>query len=566
MKPTILLSLLTLLLIPKAFSQPFVESSNILGVEFSADFQGYGAGLSCYDWNFDGLDDLTFATASNPRFYLNNGNGFAEVMLGVSSSQEIRSILWVDYDNDGDADLFLTRFFGPWSLYRNDGNNQFIDATASSGILDIGIYASHGACWGDVNNDGWVDLYICNYSASAGVTNFFYLSNGNGTFTECASSRGIDDGNKLSFQSVFFDANMDGWQDLYIANDKTHANSLYLNNGNGFFTDISESSLADIVIDAMSNSIADYDNDGDLDIYVSNSEENKFLVNNGNLTFTEQSAVHQLAAEQFSWGAVWLDADLDMRQDLFVATGPLSQASTDNLFFVASQLSDDFTLDSNAGFNGNQDLTYCAAAGDFNMDGLPDLALSKRDLDDVDVWINNGAQGNYLKVSLEGVASNRDGLGSVIKCYAGGIQQLRYTYCGEQYMSQNSSYELFGLRNETNVDSLSVTWLSGTRDVVYNIASNQTLSIVEGTSSVTVGLHQDSNQTKPIQISYLNGVPVLFSKLPVDLSLFDQQGKLILTQSITGRSVLDQLSQGIYFAKILGPNKNLSVEKLVVTH
>ena len=564
MKKSILLALVILISATKISAQLFSESAASLGVNFSAGFQGYGSGVSCFDWNNDGLDDLTFAGATGPRFYVNNGNGFDQVELGIVSSQEERSILWVDYDNDGDSDLFITRFFGQWSLYRNDGNNQFTNVTVSSGLLNPSVSATHGACWGDVNNDSWSDLYICNYSITSGVTNYFFLNNGNGTFTECAFIRGIDNGSKLSFQGVFFDANMDGWQDLYVINDKTYSNTLYLNNGDGFFTDISQSSQTDIVVDAMSNSIADYDNDGDLDIYISNIGENKLLVNNGDLTFSEMSTTAQLASNQFCWGAVWLDVNLDMLQDLFVATAPINNLTKENVLFTANANS--YTLATNSGFVGLEDLTYCAASGDFNNDGLPDIALSKKGQDSVDVWLNNSSPGNFLKVALEATESNRDGIGSVIRCYSGGVQQLRYTFCGEQYMSQNSRYELFGLNGEAIVDSLSVTWLSGTHDVFYDISPNQTLVVVEGSSSVTVNTEDNSVKTSSASIYYSNGVPVLHSERLVDLSVFDQQGRLILAKSVLGKYGLNELSQGVYFLKIQSDNEELIIEKVVVTN
>ena len=128
----------------------------------------------------------------------------------------------------------MTRILGPWSLYRNEGNSQFSDVTNVSGLIQLSAYPIHGANWGDVNNDGWLDLYICNYNSDSDESNFFYLSDGDGTFTECASLRGIDNGDQLSLQAVFVDINFDGWQDLYVINDKMFANTMYLNDGSFF--------------------------------------------------------------------------------------------------------------------------------------------------------------------------------------------------------------------------------------------------------------------------------------------------------------------------------------------
>lgn len=529
------------------------------------NFQFYGTGVSCYDWNKDGLDDLTVGTGEGAAIFLNNGSTLSSADLGITGSQETKGITWVDYDNDGDADLLLTRFFGPLSLYRNDGNLVFTEVTGNAGLNIQAPMACHGASWGDVNNDSWLDLYICNYSFNNGQTNLFYLNNGDGTFTECATARGIDNGSFLSFQAVFIDLNSDGWQDIYLINDKDYAeNTFYLNDGTGYFTDATAGTGLDIMIDAMSNSFADFDNDGDFDLYVSNTVGNNLLINDGYMTFTEEAESYGLYVGQISWAAVWLDANLDMHQDIFVATAPLINIPISNEFYFSLAESDSFQFDQNSGFAGVPTLTYSAASGDFNGDGLPDLASSSKESVGIKVHLNNLQSGNYLKVTLEGTQSNKDGIGSVIRCYADGIQQMRYTFCGEQYMSQNSQHILFGLRDNSIVDSVSVTWPSGVVDVIYDVAINQNISIVEGSTAITVDA-PESELKRMVSLNYNLGIPYITTTEEVEIELYNTEGKVLLSRIVNETQHFTDLANGVYILRIRNKSGETLTKKLAVT-
>lgn len=529
------------------------------------NFQFYGTGVSCYDWNKDGLDDLTVGTNDGAAIFLNNGSTLSAVDLGVMGSQETKGITWVDYDNDGDSDLLLTRFFGPMSLYRNDGNLVFTEVTGNAGLNIPAPMPIYGASWGDINNDSWLDLYICNYSISSGQTNLFYLNNGDGTFTECATARGIDNGSLLSFQAVFIDLNSDGWQDIHIINDKDYAeNTFYLNDGTGHFTDATAGTGLGIAIDAMSNSFSDFDNDGDFDLYVSNTVGNNLLINDGNMTFTEDAESYGLYVGIISWAAVWLDANLDMFQDLFIATAPLSNTPVSDKFYVSLAETDLFQFDPNSGFEGVPTLTYSAASGDFNGDGLPDLASSSKESVGIKVHLNNLQSGNYLKVSLEGTQSNKDGIGSVIRCYTDGTQQMRYTFCGEQYMSQNSQHILFGLRENTIVDSVSVTWPSGVVDVVYDVAINQNITIVEGSTGITVDSDEPELESA-VRLGYNLGLPYLTTTEQTVLELYNAEGKLLLSRVVDGTHHFTDLASGVYILRIRNTSGDVLTKKLAVT-
>lgn len=468
----------------------FTEEAASRGLIVLTDHNNWGNGISFHDWDRDGWPDLTFArTGLPPAFYHNVGGTFLPVAFNIPNTDEAKSVLWVDYDNDGDADLFLTRLHQGWSLYRNNGSFMFSDVTASVGITQMPGAMTMGASWGDVNNDGHLDLYICTYHHNSPITNYLFRNNGDGTFTEVASEIGVDDGANPSFQAVFADFNSDGWPDLHVSNDRLNSsNSLYLNNGDGTFEDISESSGTDFIIDAMSNTVGDFDNDGDLDIYVSNHHEGNILLrNNGDLTFTEMAEDAGVAVNQISWGALWLDQDLDGWQDLFVCTSPLSNWQTVvHNFFYTNNANGTFTYRSDSGHHGVVTRSYCAATADFNNDGAPDIAISNKHPHVAELWRNNSSGHTFLKVSLEGTVSNRDAIGATVRCYANGMMQTRHTLCGEAHFGQSSQYLLFGLNGALMADSLSVSWPSGEFDMLYGIDAGQTVHILEGASQMVV--------------------------------------------------------------------------------
>jgi len=470
--------------------QYFSEVSTALGVNVTTTHNNWGCGVSFYDFNKDGWPDLSFSRFNQPPvFYTNNQGEFQLIDLGIPNSNEAKMIVWADYDNDGDADLFFTRYLGPWSLYQNDGSMNMTDVTASVGITQVANAMAFGASWGDINNDGWLDLYISNYNTNVNqpgttVTNYLFRSDGDGTFTQVAGDLGVSNGSKHTFLTTFVDINRDGWQDLYVANDRLpDSNDLYLNNVNGQFTNITAGSGADIYINTMSNTVGDYDNDGDIDFYVANSEAgNNLLRNNGNNTFTNVAVASGVAVNQFCWGALWMDYNLDGWQDLYVNTGPLSNTPVQNYFYTGDG-DGTFTYAFLSGFQGHVNVAHSCATGDYDNDGNPDLLVGVRSPLKCEVWHNNSTTtNNHLKVSLEGVLSNRDGIGSFIDCYIDGNLQTRYTMCGEGFMSQNSQYQIFGLGQAESVDSLKITWLSGIVDVFYDIEPNQWLHIVEGSS------------------------------------------------------------------------------------
>lgn len=470
----------------------FDEQSLTLGVNINSDNIVLGAGISFVDFDNDGWDDIT--VSSPLRFYKNFSGTFLQVFPIIPViDYQTKSVTWVDIDNDGDKDLFVTSDTDGNRLYENNGNFTFQNITATSGLPQSNLY-TYGASWGEIDNDGYLDVFISNRIVSGNtISNYLYKNNGDGTFTDVTSTSGIAIAYELTFCSGFFDYDNDGWQDIYIANDKNFANILYRNNGNGTYTDVSASSGTGIAIDAMSVTVDDFNSDGYFDVYVtntyfpiSNPGGNVFYRNNGDSTFTNIATSSGTLFDSFAWGSVFLDADNDTDLDLHVSgsfdgTTP-GFAST---LFYENMGSETFVNPANSGFEMDQQSSYGNAIGDIDNDGRSDIIVYNNSFRPSIYKNTTTNSNNYLAITLTGTVSNQDGIGSVIEISINGQKQYRYMMCGEGYLSQNSQKEIFGLGSETEVDYVKVNWLSGIEDILLNVTSNQVINIIEGSTLST---------------------------------------------------------------------------------
>ncbi|PTM11815.1 MAG: hypothetical protein DA407_00655 [Bacteroidetes bacterium] len=551
----------------------FIESSASQNINVSHGTTNYVGGLSFFDFDGDGWDDLTFASGTgDPIYFFKNNNGnFSSLNLNLTDYlTDTRQINWVDIDNDGDNDLFVVSNDASNRLYENDGNMNFTDITSTSGI-SMNIMFSWGASWGDINNDGYLDLFLSNQDTFNRIApNLLYRNNGNNTFTDVSVSAGIDTSNHLSFCASFFDYNNDGWQDIYVANDRlVTSNILYKNNGNGTFTDVSAASGTDISINAMSTTIDDYNYDGWLDIYVTNTNAgNYFLMNNGDETFTNIAGSNGTKFDSIAWGAVFLDADNDTDLDLYVSGSGDGSFSLLPSAFYENLGAGIYSIPSNAGFANDIATSYSNAIGDINNDGYPDISVINKGPDNNFLWTNNcssNSNNNWLKVTLEGVTSNRMGIGSWIEISLGGNKQYRYTLNGEGYTSQNSNSEFFGLANSTVVDYVKVTWLSGVEDILYNVSVNQKLHIVES-STLSVFTNELENNLKvyPNPSNGIINVDSDFNNFTIEV--FNLLGmKVYSKQNLKSYTKLDlrSLESGVYLLKAIVDSKS-TLKKIVI--
>ena len=562
-------TLLTVLLLPILVSSQiyFEDQATQQNLNCSIDFGyfGGGGGVSFYDFNNDGWDDLTIGTSAGDsmEFYQNFNGNFVRLAPLIDDTSEVKQVNWVDIDNDGDKDLFIVRPSQGCKLYENLGGMNMFDITSTSNI-DSQPMSGIGASWGDLDNDGYLDVYISTRTIGSSISNMLYKNNGNNTFTDITLSSGIRDTNSFSFCAAWFDYNNDGFQDIYSTADRSFSpNRLFENNGNGTFTDVSLISNTFIFMDAMSATVEDYNYDGWLDFYVTNTDSgNVFLHNNGNGTFTDTASGSGVLYSAVGWGAAFLDADNDMDLDLYVS-GMGRGITIPSSLFYENDGNGNFTTPSNIGFVGDSVYSFGNAIGDYNNDGYYDIAVSNTDTN-VHLWQNGGGINNWIKITLEGTVSNKDGIGSWIKSYSNGNVQTRYTLCGESYISQFSNAEIIGLGTITQIDSIEVIWLSGIRDVLYQVPVNQSINIVEGSTITSTSTFDDDSFFRIYPNPVKNTLKIeqigLKNKQIQQLIVFDIYGRILLSEKSIKESYNIDLSRfldGSYLLKIVLEEEDL---------
>ena len=548
-----------------------------IGVNYSYGDSEYGGGVSFADFDNDGWDDITYTSENGVDIYfLKNTNGDFNLVSfsGISNTNKTKQVIWVDYDNDGDKDLFITALEGKNSFYINDGEMNFTDISSSIGIFQTDLF-TYGASFGDIDNDGDLDLFISNRSP---VDHNYLYRNDSGTYVDITNSSGISLEGQLSFCSIFFDYDKDGLQDIYVSNDKEeNINRLYKNLGDGVFQDVSDFSNAGVDVSAMSTTLGDFNNDGWFDIYITNTPfsqissivGNVLLKNNGDGTFTNIATETGTSFDSLGWGSVFLDADNDGLLDLYVSSSLDGSAQFLSSAFYHQQNDETFIIPQDIGFSSDLRESYSNAIGDINNDGKPEIVVVN-DTENNFLWQNNTSnQNNWLKVKLEGVISNRDGIGNTIEINVDGQSQYRYTLAGEGYLSQNSFYEFFGIGEAAEVDYLKVTWTAtGETETINNISSNQSIIIKEGSGilsndivfkTTTFGVYPNPSNNGIFKITTTN-------QEIISLQVFDLSGRLIIKKSDISNNDeinLSKYQKGIYMARLSSKTKN-EVLKLIL--
>ena len=564
----------------------FEDVASYIGVDYSYGDSEYGGGVSFADFNNDGWDDITYASEDGAQvyFFKNNNGVFNLVTLnGISNTYKTKQVIWIDYDNDGDKDLFATAIEGINQFYRNDGDMSFTNISSTIGFFQTDLF-TYGASFGDIDNDGDLDVFISNRTNNEENQRNYLYRNDEGIYKDITQSSGIpiqdEDGNEnsqLSFCTIFFDYNKDGFQDIYLANDKIdNINRLYKNLGDGTFEDVSVASGSGIAVNAMTTTLGDYNNDGWFDIYITNTQSsqagngNVLLMNNADGTFTNVAEETGTTFNSFAWGAVFLDADNDTLLDLYVSGGfDGSIGSFLSAAFYHQQNDGTFVIPQNIGFENDTRKSYSNAIGDINNDGKPDIIVCN-DIENNFLWENKTVnENNWLKVKLEGVISNRDGIGNTIEISIDGQSQYRYTLAGEGYLSQNSFYEFFGTGTAIEIDYIKVTWTAtGIIETITNIDVNQAIIIKEGSGILSNTDIQTDNLFSMYPNPSNNGIFKLSisDNERVSLQIFDLSGRLVTKKDdLRNNDEIDvsHYHKGIYIAKI-SSGRNISSIKLLV--
>lgn len=491
LKNYFLLFLFYFAVVPGFSQAQFQIVTNSVGLTYSCGNTYLGSGVSFVDFNSDGWDDISIATDENslPLFFENTNGAFAPVDFNLPILEEQnKQITWVDFDNDGDKDLFITSNTDGNALLENNGEFSFTDITELAG-LESENTSTNAVSWGDLNNDGFLDLFVSNRGELATVQNHLYLNNGDGTFVNSTEASGILNIAEASFCSVMFDFNNDGWLDIYVSNDKLlYPNRLYKNNGDGTFVEIGEDSGAGIIIDAMTATVDDFNNDSFMDIYITNTQSgNVLLKNNGDETFTDITVSSETEFNSLAWGAIFFDAENDTDLDLYVSgyfDGSVYNYLSSALY--VNEGDETFSICSDADNDNDTSESYSNAIGDLNNDGLVDFVVTNN-TDDVYMFYNYSQNpGNWLKLNLEGVESNKDAIGARIEIGIGENLQYRSVRCGEGYLAQNSLIQHFGLGEADSIDYVKITWPSGQIDWYYDVSVNNTIHYQEGQGELSI--------------------------------------------------------------------------------
>ena len=371
------------------------------------------------DYNNDGWLDLFISqgpeNGANNALFKNNKNGTFTTITNdpiVSDKAPSDGATWGDYDNDGNIDCFVVNWYGVNNLlYKNNGNGAFTQITSGNLVNDGGY--SETASWGDYDNDGFLDLYVAN--SDGNKRNFLYHNEKNGTFSKITSGALVTDA--FSSRSVnWVDIDGDGDLDLFVTNESNQNENLYRNDGSGVFTKITNSPLVQDGKNTMSSSWGDYDNDGDLDVFLANDKSDNALFNNdgkGNFTKITSGIVVTDGGNTFvsQWGDLDNDGDLDL-----IATNSFSGGPWKNFAYL-NDGAGSFEKVTTGSLVEDLGWSYGCAMGDYDKDGDLDIAIAGcYNGSDYNSLYKNETQGKkWIQIKLVGVTTNKSAIGSKVR-------------------------------------------------------------------------------------------------------------------------------------------------------
>jgi len=434
---------------------------------------GYGQGVAVGDYDGDGFPDLYVTQYGRSILYHNNGDGtFSDVTekAGVAAPGWSSSAVWFDYDNDGRLDLFVCRFvdfdrsknlpceannkpgycvprlykpMASW-LFHNNGDGTFTDVSKESGIARY-----PGKAWGvvatDLNNDGKIDLLVANDT----VANFLFMNRGGGKFEEIGTLAGVaysESGRPRSGMGVdSADFNQDGWMDLFVTNIDHEKYSLYQNNHDETFDDKADASgigAATRLLSGWGLKFFDYDNDGNLDLFLANGNPDDLI-----------EMMHKDVA--YREPLMLFHGDGKILHNVSAQSGPL----------FAKPMS-----------------ARGLAIGDFDNDGAVDVLVAVNDAAPLLLHNQADPENHWLGIKLVGKKANRDAVGARITYQAGDLKRYRTRVGGGSYLSSHDPRIVLGLGKHTKIDWLEVKWPepSGVTEKFSDLPIDKYITIVEG--------------------------------------------------------------------------------------
>ncbi len=495
-----------------------------------------GAGACWFDYDGDGYEDLyvvnqryneqnLYALELNEerdphnKLFRNMGDGTlreVSAATGTDSRAFGYGCTAADYDDDGDLDLLVTGW-GDSLLLRNDGG-RFTDVSEETGINPPGRCGAYTcmsitSAWADYDLDGDLDVFIGNYVDTTMYDNFrgpldhagqlsFLMRNDDGVFTNVAPAAGVagrdtgletrDKNGSKTLGVVWFDADLDGDHDLYIANDMSH-NEFYVNRGDGTFDDASVSAGLDDAGASMGVTTGDYDQDGYPDLFFTHysHQPHGFYRNNGDLTFERRSGEDGQANIDglVGWGTTFLDVERDGDLDIFAVFGHTEPFLDD--YHQPSKLyynepgdgtpGDRLWVDGSADAGPGMSVlgaTRGAAFADYDLDGDTDVVLINQGNVASQFLRAEGIGNNWLSILLRQPAPNVHAIGARVIVEAQGQAQTMELQAGSSYESQNSQRLDFGLGDAAVAERVTVHWPGGAVTEILDVAANQAVRIL----------------------------------------------------------------------------------------
>jgi hypothetical protein len=518
--------------VPAANDYYFQEIAQEIGLDFVHSIgeeelkniiQSDGGGAAFLDYDQDGFLDIyacsgtwieNFIKTEKPddmpgnHLYRNLGNGIFEDVTkkaGVGGPWYSMGVSTADINNDGYPDIYLSNY-GPNVLLRNNGNGSFSDITSRANVAGENE-CSIGATWLDYDNDGFLDVYVGNFLEFDPDYKYYYApdgfpgplaydsqkdilfhNKGDGTFEDVTDKMGIVDidGRAMGVGSADYDD--DGWVDIYVANDHTlnylwhnEAGKKFVDRGTMSGTAFSQAGEATV---SMSVDYADFNDDGLIDMFVSDDTYCSLYENLGNGIFADRgvsSNISMAAAQFVGWSSSFIDYDNDGDVDIFKTNGALKHlyGQEDQLFQNEGDGKfRDISLELGDYFN-RELVGRGACIGDYDNDG--DLDIFIVNLNDHCSFLRNnkGNLNNWILIKLTGTSSNRDGIGARIKITYEGKTQIAQKKSTTGYLSHNDPRIHFGLGKAEKIERIDIIWPSGKTQTLENIDINQVLDVKE---------------------------------------------------------------------------------------